>query len=84
MLPGLLGTDPWFEPKKYGYGSGLPIVWQGWVLLLGYVLVSTGFALLIERGHVWAGILGLVGTLIPFLWLVKRHTRGGWRWRSGS
>ena len=25
----------WFEPKKYGYGAGLPIARQGWVLTIG-------------------------------------------------
>ena len=25
------GPD-WFAPKRYGYGSGMPIAWQGWVL----------------------------------------------------
>ena len=29
----------WFAPKRYGYGSGLPIAWQGWALMIGYVLV---------------------------------------------
>ena len=21
---------PWFAPKRFGYGAGLPIAWQGW------------------------------------------------------
>ncbi len=24
----------WFRSKRYGYGYGLPIAWQGWVVLL--------------------------------------------------
>ena len=30
----------WFAPKRYGYGSGLPISWQGWVLTLGFVALA--------------------------------------------
>ncbi len=29
----------WFAPKRYGYGAGLPIAWQGWVLTIGYLAV---------------------------------------------
>ena len=82
MLRGLLGTEPWFEPKSFGYGAGLPCAWQGWVLLLGYIGVAIGLALSV----VWLGlplfILALTAITMPFLWLAKRHTRGGWRWRG--
>ena len=27
----------WFAPKRFGYGAGLPIAWQGWALLAGYI-----------------------------------------------
>ena len=27
----------WFAPKRYGFGAGLPIAWQGWALLLGTI-----------------------------------------------
>ncbi len=27
----------WFTPKRYGYGAGLPVAWQGWALLAGVV-----------------------------------------------
>ncbi len=27
----------WFAAKKRGWGWGLPLVWQGWVVLLGYI-----------------------------------------------
>lgn len=38
---------PWFPKKKYGTGWGLPNTWQGWIVLLAYIILSvTGFALL--------------------------------------
>ena len=27
----------WFAPKRYGFGAGAPISWQGWALTLAYV-----------------------------------------------
>ena len=29
----------WFAPKRYGYGAGLPISWQGWAITLGFVAI---------------------------------------------
>ncbi len=29
----------WFPAKKYGYGWGLPACWQGWVVLIGYLIL---------------------------------------------
>ena len=31
---------PWFPRKKYGVGWGLPVTWQGWVVLILYILMS--------------------------------------------
>ena len=32
----------WFAPKRYGYGSGAPIAWQGWLVLGAYLAVVVG------------------------------------------
>ena len=39
-------NDPpaWFAPKRYGYGAGLPISWQGWALTCAFVLVAVGLS----------------------------------------
>ncbi|MGH6659818.1 MAG: hypothetical protein ACREBM_09255, partial [Sphingomicrobium sp.] len=29
----------WFAPKRHGYGSGMPIAWQGWALSAGFVAI---------------------------------------------
>jgi hypothetical protein len=37
----------WFPAKRYGWGWGLPIVWQGWVVIALYAaLVVSGIRLL--------------------------------------
>ena len=36
----------WFPAKTYGWGWGLPAMWQGWAVLGAYaLLVAAGFAL---------------------------------------
>jgi hypothetical protein len=37
--------DIWFPAKKYGYGWGVPLKWQGWAALLG--LLGLGLAPLV-------------------------------------
>ena len=35
--------DIWFPAKKYGFGWGLPVRWQGWIVLLIYtMLIAAG------------------------------------------
>ena len=31
--------DIWFPAKRYGVGWGLPVTWQGWIVLLSYFLL---------------------------------------------
>ena len=73
----------WFAPKRYGYGSGMPISWQGWALTLAFVLLSIVLALTLGRRP-----LQLVAILAPltiaFCVVCARTTRGGWRWRWGD
>lgn len=72
---------PWFAPKSYGYGAGLPIAWQGWLALALFVIGMTG-APFVLRG-VWLAVA--YATLVAALVVVAvRRTRGGWRWRWGG
>ena len=73
----------WFAPKRYGYGSGPPISWQGWALILLFILIL--FALSRVLGN---RPTALIAAIIPltaiFLVICARTTRGGWRWRWGE
>jgi hypothetical protein len=73
----------WFAPKRFGYGAGLPIAWQGWALLVAYIVLICSAALLIQ--YTLIGYISAITILtIPFLLIVARTTRGGWRWRWGK
>ena len=76
------GRD-WFAPKRYGYGAGVPISWQGWALVVGYIVLLAGAGFLIRRTLV--GYLSIVAMLTAALIVISaRTTRGGWRWRWGD
>ncbi|EIZ80716.1 hypothetical protein WSK_0689 [Novosphingobium sp. Rr 2-17] len=87
MLHKLFDKEPWFAPRRYGYGSGLPITWQGWVLLLSYVALVIGIARLgahASRGTHIATLAAIFLATCLFSVIVARHTRGGWKWRWGK
>ena len=73
----------WFRPKLYGYGAGLPIAWQGWVVLVVYaaVLLAAGLFIRGAPGAFAAVVIAATTILIIVSFLT---TRGGWRWRWGE
>lgn len=70
----------WFAPKRFGYGAGLPIAWQGWAMLASHVaIILLGAKLLDGSGAAslaWVAIAGMVP--LP---IYAAKTRGGWKWR---
>jgi hypothetical protein len=72
----------WFPAKKYGWGWGLPSVWQGWVTLaVFYILVVIGaFTVLPSYGSIAfvAYCLILCVVLVVVCWLKGEPPR--WRW----
>ena len=75
--------EAWFAPKRYGYGTSLPIAWQGWAALTGYILSIAAAGLLLP--YSWIAFVGLVGAATAaFILICAQKTRGGWRWRWGE
>ena len=72
----------WFPAKRYGWGWGLPLTWQGWVALVAYVLSICLIAVFFEpHGHpfMFAGLVILATlALTAVCWLKGEPPR--WRW----
>ncbi len=72
----------WFPAKRYGWGWGLPSVWQGWVVILVFVglLAMGAVALLPSRRtdafFVYTSLLCIC--LFAICWVKGEPTR--WRW----
>ena len=73
------GPD-WFAPKRYGIGSGMPIAWQGWVVLAAFFAITAGATAAFARQPLILASI-LVPTVAILLVITARTTRGGWRWR---
>lgn len=77
----------WFAPKRFGYGSGFPLRWQGWALLAGYVALLYPISLLDRQPGAAARITALLlfaATTTGLALVARRKTRGGWKWRWGG
>src|SRR6185503_3908924 len=75
----------WFKRKLYGWGW-TPATWQGWVVILMYILALTFFALTIDKNspsnEIWftliLPIVLLTITLIRICY--KKGEKPRWQW----
>jgi hypothetical protein len=74
----------WFAPKSHGYGTGLPIAWQGWVLFIGFLLIVILGGMFLAERSVLAYLSLVIPLTIAFVLIARNTTRGGWRWRWGD
>ena len=87
MLHLFFEEGKWFAPKRYGYGAGLPIAWQGWVLLGSFIALICGVGALSNLEPRFGPAIAFAVILpatISLIIIAKRRTRGGWRWRWGG
>ena len=72
----------WFPAKTYGWGWGPPATWQGWLVLVSYIVALTLISVLFPppKHVVGFGIGFSVATLLVLVicWLKGEPPR--WRW----
>jgi hypothetical protein len=73
----------WFPAKKYGYGWGIPVTWQGWAVLIAYVVLliiggTTIFRPSINMGFFLVYVVIMSILLILICW--KKGEKPEWRW----
>ncbi|HEX7637875.1 MAG TPA: hypothetical protein VF457_05710 [Burkholderiaceae bacterium] len=72
----------WFPAKRWGWGWGLPVTWQGWVVLAAYaLLVAFGWRAFPLPRHVLAFLVwsaGITAGLVAVCYLKGAPPR--WRW----
>jgi hypothetical protein len=73
----------WFAVKTHGWGWGMPVRWQGWVVLFGYLLLTIyGVYRFMPQQNVRGLILYLVALtavlMLVLAWKGERPLR--WRW----
>ena len=82
-------TDPaadktryWFPAKTYGWGWGLPSTWQGWLVMLAYLILLPLAVVACPPDRNMPGfiasVFGLSGVLIAICWWKGEPPE--WRW----
>jgi uncharacterized membrane protein YhaH (DUF805 family) len=75
-------NEAWFAAKTHGWGWGLPLRWQGWVVMVAFVAVMIAISQWLPPHKHPVGFLvaifGLAAALIAICWLKGEEPR--WRW----
>jgi hypothetical protein len=74
----------WFPAKKYGWGWSMPITWQGWATLLGYLALVLAGTLFIDPQVNLEGYIVYVAVLSAVLAAICWRTGEPPRWRWGG
>jgi FtsH-binding integral membrane protein len=74
--------DIWFSAKTYGIGWGLPVSWQGWAVLIVYLVVVIVAAVRVSdsKDLVWFFPLILLMSLLLILICWRKGASFRWRW----
>ena len=77
-----MDDDFWFPAKRYGWGRGLPVKWQGWVTLLAYIgVLAAGVPRFPPRqsiaGFLTVVLLSTLGFVFVCWW---KGEPPRWRW----
>lgn len=77
-------TKFWFPAKSFGWGWGLPVRWQGWVVLLSYIGLFVGAAKFFRDRNDVEGLLWFFGILtVAFVIIVAVKGERPLKWRWG-
>lgn len=79
--PPEVDTNLWFPPKRYGYGWGWPVAWQGWAVLLGYIALSILIAVLPVTQSPLVFFPAIASSTGALLWVCYRKgAKPRWSW----
>lgn len=72
----------WFPAKRYGWGWGPPVRWQGWVVFVLYILLEVGgiFVLRPVPEPVPFLLYSAILTLLLLIICWRKGERPHWRW----
>jgi hypothetical protein len=72
-----LAPKPWFRAKRIGYGTGMPMAWQGWVMLLAHcvIIIAVSFSTMGQATWLRALLITVVALLPMPLYRAKTERR---------
>ena len=75
----------WFAAKRYGWGWGLPLTWQGWMVLAGFLVINLAVLLLPHGLARYAFLVVPPASLVVLIAIcLKKGKPPRWRWGDGE
>jgi hypothetical protein len=78
----IMSRGYWFPAKRYGWGWGLPITWQGWVVLIAFLCLVVAGSWIFPPGTKLISYIAYVVAwsfiLLIVCWMKGEPPR--WRW----
>ena len=75
------GKKPWFPVKRFGYGVGLPIAWEGWLVTVLYMAAMILSGLLLTT---WAFMVTAIPLTTAVILISYLRSDDDWRYRNGE
>ena len=74
--------DYWFPAKRYGWGWGPPKKWQGWLVLIGYIVSVMLVSVYVPANEnpIFYPILMVFFTCVLIAFCLKKGEPPAWRW----
>ncbi len=73
--------NPWFAVKRFGYGVGLPIAWQGWLVLTVYMAAMIVAGLFLSK---LTFVIAAIPMTAGFVYVCYVKSDDEWRYRNGK
>lgn len=76
-----MNDNYWFPAKRYGYGWGLPVRWQGWLVILAWlaIILTCGLTLMPQRPGAFLLRVTIATAVLVFVCYLKGEP-ARWRW----
>jgi len=79
----------WFPAKRYGWGWGFPITWQGWAAFIAFLILLVAGIFIMPPRQSLSGFFAYVAVLVALFtgvcwWKGSRRAGAGVNKRKGS
>lgn len=74
----------WFAAKTYGWGWGLPLRWQGWVVMALFIVTLIVGTPLVQKSPVIYVIYNMAAASVLLAICYLKGEKPKWRWGSNE
>jgi uncharacterized membrane protein YhaH (DUF805 family) len=77
------GANYWFPAKRYGWGWGPPITWQGWLVMILWIIVIVVVSPILAPTN-WLAFVAFMIVMVSLLIAICYAKGEPPRWRWGE